>query len=400
MTPKRVVDSEFGKTVATIREPRRSGRAIYCVDWSTDVVSSQPSPPPPLNATPDDCTARTSSTSSSQCFASCGGRYISIYTVRGDPSNRIVKVKYAYFDEDTSEDFYACAFAGRSSEAFPLDPTDDDEEDAEEDSVDDAVEDTVEDTSAARPPYTDPTGIWPLAEHTGSGPQLLAVAGKTGIIKVLDPVKGRFVACLRQYNEADGETSTEILDLKVSSVDEHLLLSASKDTAICIWNMKLGSCVAMCAGPPSHQDPVVSVAWHPSDTYFASSSSDKTIKIWDIGPGTAVREAIQQSHEAAEAWRNEKTLRILHSPLIVTPCWSSCKLHDGLVDRYVVVNVQQSIASLAAADCARKRLTHCVPYLPPTTTQHPVRRRHDSLSVVYRRERGKCQRNPFVGACL
>jgi polycomb protein EED len=63
------------------------------------------------------------------------------------------------------------------------------------------------------------------------GPQLLCVAGTGAIIKVIDTCRRMLFATLSGHGD-------DIYDLRFSPIDEWILLSASKDESLRMWNVK------------------------------------------------------------------------------------------------------------------------------------------------------------------
>ena len=123
------------------------------------------------------------------------------------------------------------------------------------------------------------------------GPQLLCVAGRRGVIKVLDTVRRTLLLTLSGHGD-------EIYDLKFSPVQEErswLLLSASKDESVRLWNVKTATCVAIFAGHAAHRDSVLHLSWHPLATQFASCGMDTSVKIWSL-TDPQIQTAIDNSH--------------------------------------------------------------------------------------------------------
>jgi len=108
-----------------------------------------------------------------------------------------------------------------------------------------------------------------------NGPQLCCVAGKKAIIKVIDTTQRRLLLTLIGHGD-------EIYDLKFSPIDPWLLISASKDESLRLWNLQTATCVIMFAGHEGHSDSVLCAAWHPLGRSILSSGMDTTVKIWSL----------------------------------------------------------------------------------------------------------------------
>lgn len=286
-------------------------RPIYCVDWAEDKRLLR-----------DD-----GGDKRVPFFASVGGRGIKLYShndhaCADGAQEQTIELFQSYKDCDCKEDFYTCVFAGRSAVNGVMPD--------KQQSNNDPVEDPILDRNLV---YEIPSTLgmdsfryWCLAGITGNGAQLLCVAGRLGVIKVLDPIQSKFIGFLTGHGD-------EIYDLKVSPLDETTLASASKDRSFRLWNLKTGACVAIFKGYlEAHRDAVVSLAWHPKAEWIASSSLDTTVKLWKINTGTPVYQAIRQSHKDALAWKEEHLKRTIDPIVVSTPQFSSDKLHMHGVD--------------------------------------------------------------------
>lgn len=310
-----------------IQESRE--RPIYCIAWSKDRRRLQPQG------------------SRAPFFAAVGGRCVSFYShdEQDDGKGEAIELFQSYKDNDRKEDFYTCVFAGRSAVNGIMPET-------QHDSSNDAAEAVP--SSSPSPPALDPNLVystpstrergahhyWPLAGITGDGAQLLCVAGKSGVIKVLDPVQCQFISFLLGHGD-------EIYDLKVAPPDEHLLISASKDRSCRIWNLHTGGCVAILKGTKyGHNDAIDSVAWHPKAELIATASLDTTVKLWKASTGVPLREAIRQSHVDAQAFKEKRLQRVVDPLVVAVPHFSSSQLHMKGVDWYVsFVSVSMQIFS-------------------------------------------------------
>ena len=310
--------SAQGKLTATcsgyVKEDQR--KAIYCVAWSDDIFVEDvdeaivAQSPPPSTDESSPTSKRTVTPHYYRCFASCVGRQATIYEIEvRDPaannwnsqrkSGNIV-VKQCYVDPDQDEEFYACAFGGRSvGEPFGLSsysvsgvPTnsnrvfkkrrsDDESSASTEPSIHcEHMETETEEETAARM-QLDP-------DHQPSGPQLLCVGGKGFAIKVIDTARRKLLMTLSGHGE-------ELGSLKFCPVNEWILLSASFDRSCRLWNLRNATCLAIFAGHEGHKDIVMTGAWHPFGNKIVTGGHDTLIKIWDVGEDTKVGQAIKQS---------------------------------------------------------------------------------------------------------
>jgi WD40 repeat protein len=144
---------------------------------------------------------------------------------------------------------------------------------------------------------------------------ILAVGGKKAIIKILDLNERKEIAELIGHRN-------EIYDLKFSPRDKHLLLSASHDFSVRLWNVMTNIQICIFGGPYGHSAEVISIDWHPSCNYFVSSGVDYYVKIWSFN--NKITSAIQKSNKVS----NEKFKTVIKC----TPIFSCNKVHDNYVD--------------------------------------------------------------------
>ena len=366
---------------------------IYCVDWATDVFLPENQTRPDDDNRPDasdreddapsyaggsssdtpsksrsnrsgeesdsdDSKSSSSSSSSSEeedviecdeasfrCLASCGGNHVTIYETRYGIG---LNPRQAYRDADKEEVFYVCAFGGRGlgSEIgyAPIGQLDDGGEPivfSAEDVphtvatyVDDDGEDDREGPVEKRRKLL--KAIVNLSKY--NGPQLLLVAGKRGIVKVIDTVRRSLILTLSGHGD-------EIYDMKFSpTIDDKgskwLLLTASKDESLRLWNVQSATCIAIFAGHDAHRDAVLTCGWHPLGNRFVSGGMDNSVKIWSL-------ESDQMMHAIEESWKTEpitkrdtatsasrpqSTHKVFKTLYEQTPIFSTSKVHLDYCD--------------------------------------------------------------------
>ncbi|WZY94770.1 hypothetical protein YC2023_067099 [Brassica napus] len=72
-------------------------------------------------------------------------------------------------------------------------------------------------------------------------------------------------------------------EIRTQPLKPQLVLSASKDESVRLWNVETGICILIFAGSGGHRNEVISVDFHPSDKHrFVSCGMDTTVKIWSM----------------------------------------------------------------------------------------------------------------------
>ncbi|GLD93425.1 hypothetical protein PINS_up002017 [Pythium insidiosum] len=161
------------------------------------------------------------------------------------------------------------------------------------------------------------TLAWTVDVLTGS--PLLAVAGFRGHIKVINIITQSIITVLSGHGNSVNE-------LKFHPVDPSLLMSASKDESIRLWNSITGVCIAIFAGHLGHRDEVLSIDIHLTGACFVSSGMDNTIKVWDL-EDEAVQNAIKQSYQEPRPKD-----RPFATKFVQFPAYCTSKVHADYVD--------------------------------------------------------------------
>ncbi|WJX10147.1 Polycomb group protein fie2 [Trifolium repens] len=108
------------------------------------------------------------------------------------------------------------------------------------------------------------------------GNPFVVAGGINGIIRVIDAGNEK----LHKSFVGHGDSINEI---RTQTLKPSLILSASKDESVRIWNIHTGVCVLIFAGAGGHRNEVLSVDFHPSDICkIATCGMDNTVKIWSM----------------------------------------------------------------------------------------------------------------------
>ncbi|XP_056841610.1 polycomb group protein FERTILIZATION-INDEPENDENT ENDOSPERM-like [Raphanus sativus] len=102
-------------------------------------------------------------------------------------------------------------------------------------------------------------------------------------------------------------------EIKTHPMTSHLVLSASMDGFVRLWNVETGVCILIFAGTA----PVLSVEFNPRDRYiFVSCGMDTTIKIWSI-------EEVWTSVEKSFTWKDDPSkfpTKFVELPVFTASC--------------------------------------------------------------------------------
>ncbi|KAL5151685.1 Polycomb group protein FIE1 [Glycine soja] len=108
------------------------------------------------------------------------------------------------------------------------------------------------------------------------GTPLVVAGGLNGVIRVIDAGSEKIHKSFVGHGDSINEVKAQILN-------PSLVVSASKDESIRLWNAHTGICILIFAGGGGHRNEVLSVDFHPSDMYrICSCGMDSTVKIWSM----------------------------------------------------------------------------------------------------------------------
>ncbi|RDX90958.1 Polycomb group protein FIE2 [Mucuna pruriens] len=108
------------------------------------------------------------------------------------------------------------------------------------------------------------------------GTPFVVAGGINGVIRVIDAGSEKIHKSFVGHGDSINEIRTQALK-------PSLVISASKDESVRLWNVHTGICILIFAGAGGHRNEVLSVDFHPSDIYrIASCGMDNTVKIWSM----------------------------------------------------------------------------------------------------------------------
>ncbi|KAL4423581.1 hypothetical protein ABPG77_004621 [Micractinium sp. CCAP 211/92] len=195
-------------------------------------------------------------------FATVGGNRATIYRCR--PGGELQPVQ-VYVNKDTSEEFYAVAW-----------------------SVD-----------------------------TANGAPLLLLAGKHGLLLVVNPLTGTLETCFEGHGLA-------INDIAVHPTRPQFVATASRDQSLRLWNLRTKCCVLVFQGDGGHRNEVLSLSWKPGpQSLLASAGMDNFIKIWSLEPQ-------ERTLAASDEWQPGE--QVFPATLVTVPTFSTERVHWNYVD--------------------------------------------------------------------
>lgn len=118
-------------------------------------------------------------------------------------------------------------------------------------------------------------------------------AGERGVVRMIDVLANRVVRTLSGHGGS-------INDMDIHPRDPALLLTASKDESLRMWNLRTGATIAVFCGLKGHRGEVVSVDFDAKGFRFASCGIDNSVRVWDVMSDEGLVEAIGNSHRAAD----------------------------------------------------------------------------------------------------
>lgn len=196
-------------------------------------------------------------------FATVGANRITVYKIIEDQLEAVL----CFADPSPNENFYCCAWA-----------------------IDEQIKETV-----------------------------LLAAGANGIIRIISPSNPNSIKYLSGHGGA-------INDLKVSPLCQEIVLSASKDHSLRMWNIRTDVCIAIFGGVEGHRDEVLSCDFHCTGTKIVSCGMDHSLKIWNLDKDVISAIEMSKSYNDALSRKSFPTVK-KHFPT-----FSTRDIHRNYVD--------------------------------------------------------------------
>eukprot|EP00474_Spongospora_subterranea_P010737 CRZ11195.1 hypothetical protein [Spongospora subterranea] len=211
----------------------------------------------------------------SHLFATVSGHHACIYRIPDQP-NPLITLDQLYSDIDTREVFYTC--------------------------------------------------VW-MVDHISSAP-FLVCAGLSGTIKILK--------CSERtaYKSLLGHVAA-VNELRRMPVDPNILLSASKDRSIRLWNVHTGVCISVFGGEAGHLNEVLSIDFNLDCTRIVSCGMDHAVKIWFINQELQDLIALSYTNNVNNDLppdNDDKRRAPFPTKFVQFPVYSTDKVHSNYID--------------------------------------------------------------------
>lgn len=160
------------------------------------------------------------------------------------------------------------------------------------------------------------TCAWTENEH---GEPLLLAAGKNAAISVINVTQKKVTMSLLGHGG-------DINCLTVHPTDKNLVLSASKDESLRLWNLATGICVAIFGGLKGHCGDVLHCDFNNEGTEFCSCGMDSCVKIWRL---VDIEKEVAASYEHDPELGDHSQFKVV---VVQVPGFSTNHHHKNYID--------------------------------------------------------------------
>lgn len=115
--------------------------------------------------------------------------------------------------------------------------------------------------------------------------------------------------------------------MKFHPTQPHLLLTASKDHSMRLWNLKSDICVAIFGGVSGHRDEVLAIDFDAKGKHIVSGGMDHNLKIWKIDT-----EEIESAIESSATYFDVRRVRSFPTLHIHFADFTTRSIHRNYVD--------------------------------------------------------------------
>nr|AFD29604.1 EED-1 [Schmidtea mediterranea] len=222
-------------------------------------------------------------------FVSVGGQNVTFYECLLDTPINNIKFLHAYKDSDPNEEFYCCAW----SYYVPF-------QNRNENYRDGMFESYLESCTV--------------------GQQIVACAGKKGIIRIISPNMSGVIFNLGGH----GQSINEII---FHPLYPDLLFSFSKDYTIRLWNVWNSVLVCIFGGSEGHRSEILHGDVDMAGRFLLSCGMDHTIKIWKLDDSR-----LMNSIAKSRKYLHHENEMVFDTFLQHFPDFSSNKIHGNYID--------------------------------------------------------------------
>lgn len=149
---------------------------------------------------------------------------------------------------------------------------------------------------------------------------MLVLGGIRGVIRCMVPELNTELGNTLQHTGAVNEVTCP-------SAKPYLLVSASGDRSVRLWNIWTGVCIAVFHGIDGHLDEVVSVDVDPKCERIISGGIDHKLAIWDLTEPSLVA-----AIEASRHYESATSDRGFPTKIVAYPIYSTRDVYTNYID--------------------------------------------------------------------